>query len=1270
MNSDDTDFRYMATNDLMSGLTDGSLGMDANTERRVVDAILKQLSDKNGEVQNLAVKCLGPLVKKIHEVQLQTLIDQLSVFTAQDKDELRDIANLGLKTVIADIPATSPLAPGLCRRLIPKLLTQLTKTDKQDHQMETVEVLSELLSKFGSVLPTISGLQASIQKTLLPLLDHPRAAMRKRATVAIGSFSAQSPDDLFKSLMTDLLAKLDSNASFERQRTFIQCAGTISRNSSARTGEYMQLLVPLILKAVDQNDDELREVSFQALETFLLRCPAQLTPFVNKIIDASLQYIKYDPNYAVDEDEEAEGDDEELDDASEAMDEDDDQDDIDDASDYSDDDDMSWKVRRCASKTLAAVIETRLDLLTSMYNTIAPVLINRFKEREESVRVDIIQTFITLLRQTQSQISSSEGHHAETKKLESMDIDSSSSPRHLLTSQVAKIVKNLTSQMNAKSSQTCQVGFELLRELVQVLHGGLEKQVGLVISPLKAALSSTESSHHSGTSNLKIEALAFEHELLRLHHADIFQQYLNDLVAPVTLCIRDKFYKIVTEALLVGVELVKVIRPLDLTTHEKDIKQLSVPAPKPAPTAMPLLGEVFRATYERLGTADADLEIKEKGISSLGYILAQAGDLLEDTYAKCLPLLLERLRNEVTRLAAVKAITVMAQSPVCKGDQIKSFMLECLDEVAALLRKNNRQLKAAAYSSLSVLVARYGESLSPEAYQHLTHELRPLLSDVDLHLLPMSLAMITSLLKANADTTYPIIRKDIMPAVFKAVQSPLVQGAALQNILMLLQTIITYKPSEFGFLFAGLTTSVASDVTTVQRSSNTANGDVATTSKQAYSTIAQGVAVICVGNAKHTSDTVSDLLKKVQDAKSSDTIKYFSLLTLGEIGNRTDLSGVSKLYDTVLAAFSDTSEEIKSAAAFALGNISAGKIEKFLPLIIDQIHKDSKKRYLLLHALKEIITRYSNSKGAKTLQVFADQIWTPLFQEAENEDESTRNVTAECLGKLTLTGPFKYLPELEKRLQSSSPQVRGTVITAIKYTFTDEASTYDELLGPLIVQFLSLIKDDNLTVRRLSLATLNSAAHNKPYLIRDHLDNLMPLLYQETQVKPELIHTVEMGPFKMKVDDGLEARKTAYECMFTLIETCFERVEVFGFLDRIAAALEDQQEIKVLAHFMLMRLAVLAPTAVAQKLDDQVEAFAATLAFKLKPNAVKQEVDKNVELQRSTLRCIASLSKLNDPARTPRFDTFLKEVRAGPFCEEYRAIVREGTTNGDAMDLS
>lgn len=73
------------------------------------------------------------------------------------------------------------------------------------------------------------------------------------------------------------------------------------------------------------------------------------------------------------------------------------------------------------------------------------------------------------------------------------------------------------------------------------------------------------------------------------------------------------------------------------------------------------------------------------------------------------------------------------------------------------------------------------------------------------------------------------------------------------------------------------------------------------------------------------------------------------------------------------------------------------------------------------------------------------------------------------------------------------------------------------------------------TVQRFALQALNSAARNKPHLIRDHLASLTPQLYKATDMKPDLIEVVQMGPWQHKVDKGLEVRKAAYETMYTLV---------------------------------------------------------------------------------------------------------------------------------------
>lgn len=67
---------------------------------------------------------------------------------------------------------------------------------------------------------------------------------------------------------------------------------------------------------------------------------------------------------------------------------------------------MSWKVRRSSVKCLEAVISNRRDLLVELYENVCPVLVSRFKEREENVKSDIFLAFVALLRQTKPPHSS------------------------------------------------------------------------------------------------------------------------------------------------------------------------------------------------------------------------------------------------------------------------------------------------------------------------------------------------------------------------------------------------------------------------------------------------------------------------------------------------------------------------------------------------------------------------------------------------------------------------------------------------------------------------------------------------------------------------------------------------------------------------------------------------------------------------------------------------------------------------------------------------
>lgn len=195
------------------------------------------------------------------------------------------------------------------------------------------------------------------------------------------------------------------------------------------------------------------------------------------------------------------------------------------------------------------------------------------------------------------------------------------------------------------------------------------------------------------------------------------------------------------------------------------------------------------------------------------------------------------------------------------------------------------------------------------------------------------------------------------------------------------------------------------------------------------------------------------------------------------------------------------------------------------------------------------------------------------------------------------------------------------VIQAIRYTLPDSDESFDILLKSLLINMLTtMLHDTELENRRLALTTLNSAAHNKSDLILPHLGDLLPLVMNESLIHPELVREVMMGPFKHKVDDGLEVRKSAYETLYSLMDVAFSRINTLDFYDRIIAGLADEHDIRSLCNLMLTKLIVLDPEETSRRLDAIADRFRSILSVKLKDNAVKQEVEKQDEASKGVLR--------------------------------------------------
>ena len=60
---------------------------------------------------------------------------------------------------------------------------------------------------------------------------------------------------------------------------------------------------------------------------------------------------------------------------------------------------------------------------------------------------------------------------------------------------------------------------------------------------------------------------------------------------------------------------------------------------------------------------------------------------------------------------------------------------------------------------------------------------------------------------------------------------------------------------------------------------------------------------------------------------------------------------------------------------------------------------------------------------------------------------------------------------MQENLKSPSAHVRGTVVTALKYTISDQPQPIDSLLHECIADFLSTIGDPDLVRKGLKLTT-------------------------------------------------------------------------------------------------------------------------------------------------------------------------------------------------------
>ncbi|PQE12162.1 TATA-binding interacting protein [Rutstroemia sp. NJR-2017a BVV2] len=1180
----DPDYRFMSLNDLFQVLTVGKpdfLHNDYNTAAKTVDGIIRTLDDQNGEVQNLAIKCLAPLVTKVPNSILAPMLERLSTLSTENSVD-NSIPSMALRTVVVTLPrpingvspskdvleAYSAVSRVLIPRLVGRVVLQkpikgaklpppppgmLEPSSTTEIDSDAVDVLIEVARCFGPMLqqPEVEALQ----NLVVSILEAERASsvVKKRAVVAVSLLAMYLTDGDLSGFVSHLIERLrNPHLTPVQRRLYITILGSMARSIPSRFGPYLKVLAPFVLSALSE-----QELSDQ--------------------LENSAEDGERDP---------------EVDDVREAA----------------------------------------LVALEGFLASCAPTLVQRFNEREENVRLEVIAVMTSLIRKTGegvlvdfsaddtlnfSQPSQSRKRRRESsfsatydsKTLLSMSAGltsptvepvPASGPRADLAKLSPSIVRATVKLLKTSSIPTKQALINLLDSMVSVQNGGLGEFFGQLVDPIMEALKSPSgSTSSSGTiasggaasataNTLRIAALKFLGDISKTHSSSVLQPFFPKILPGVVSAVNDKFYKISGEAIGTAEQLVKALTPPRSRTvkqnHQEDLSKL------------------YQVIVGRVSATDADVEVRQRAIHGLGIMLARTaspeGSSLLSTSDRtaALDILSDRLKNETTRFAAVRAIDTIAALSKTKDQLRPEWIREVSLELSAQLRKANRSLRGASLGALKNLIISPAarNSLDAPTIEGLLSALLPLLNSVDLHLLGPALLVLAHLVIDDANL---VVTKQLNEALCELLVVNL--GGSVLDALLLLVTNIG-KQGVGQHLMAGL----LQDVST--------RGDP--------TVVGKAIGTLLVYGGSSVGVSIDNFLEELHNNSSDEAKQCLALAVLGEAGLQLGINSPLKP-STFSSQFKSRSDKVPLAAAVALGRAGVGNITVYLPEILDMMSK-SGDEFLLLHSIKEILQQAGN-KPADITQHIAS-LWERLLSASQAEDNKA--IGAECIGRLAMIDPKAFMPQLKNYLSDPSASVRAMVIQAIRYTLSDSDESFDSVLKAMLIDMLKvMLLDTELENRRLALTTLNAAAHNKPELINPNLPQLLPLVMNESQIKPELIREVMMGPFKHKVDDGLEVRKSAYETLYALMETAFSRINILDFYDRIIAGLKDEHDIRALCILMLNKLVVLDPDETARRLDAIADCFRSTLSIKLKDTAVKQEIEKQDEAVKSTLRATLNL---------------------------------------------
>ena len=1229
-----------------------SPGLDSQTEGRICNAILNLLNDDSADVQAIAVRTLTTLYS-ICTPQLRTIASTLlGRLLCEDSDTsgkssgLRDVYANGLKKLLAVLATLdSQLQVQVVTVCIDPLLRGVVaKSDDKDVALFSMEVLSELMLHFGNCDIVVAQGERIIG-ILLGVLRSDRADLTKRAIPCLGRTTAHLGVPLIERTVDTLVGEIKVGGTLTS--VYVQTLSSLTQYCGHSLKGKGPIILNILIKFIeplgddnveDEDEDEmhvknqLRESTFTAISSLITSTPSILispdTSNLQKVLDSIIFFLKYDPNYYDDDDED------------ESMQEESDYGSGDDDDDFEayggdEDDDESWKIRRAALRCATSLInlcnvikdsEVRASFEACLWSTnigklsLGDALMSRMKsERENHVLVDALTAFNSLIEHTKAK-----------------DI--------LIGPKKSQILSSCTSLLQSKGADIKINVLDILGLMNNVCVGdnGESEQVRQHVVALLA----------DDSKNLKHASLSYLISLPATIPTD------DDLDKVVQLCqTQGEWYKIHALALDV------------LARFAQAYEQVSCDAAR----------KIFSALCLTFSQPDLDASIKASTLMCAAALLSSnlASSLSHGNIECCIRFACEKCEEASVRNTSLKAL-----STICSSDKIDftPYFASTLTILNTLLSKEQklsieyiRTFKQRILEVLLALLPRAASLTTSDsstssavdmALSEILRQVGDLITPTDLHISYMAIrtASCTLALKLEDMGNIPkLVADNILAPSLVLVSSPLIvrsDDPCLNSVADILSILVKSKAVEFRPLY----TDIHSRAVTLS------DNDLAT-SKRILHNLAICIASITAVACKTESNEVQSELLSVVSSPENDLQLALGLYTLGELGQRLDLTNLnssSKLYAMLLNYLEgDKSEDIKYCAAYAVGHLCIGSMSTFLTLLLDSFEETSSKRktqYLLLSSLKEVIVYHHVHKQDYAIIDSIPVIVPHLTRHFSQKEEGVRTMVAECMGALAALHPeviLNKLADISKQSLDNDKRSAWTVINSVRFSVVNGIDGSE--LQKFLSNFISLLDDDELEVKTACLLMINSMVHYQAGLFtgddKIFSEKILPRLNELSTLKKK--REVHLGPFKEIVDDALPMRRASMSLFATCLKNCPHLLDIETFMPILATSLGDVQDAQLQAHQIVITMCSQHPSALLSAVNSFVLPLEKTCKTTIKGQKTASEIERINEWIKSALRVTILLSRLDGIEHQQEFCDFFNRVKANSNLNETLASLRE-----------